>query len=241
MKGVVIAAGYGSRLRPLTSNTPKALVKIGGKSIITYPINALLAAGISDITVVVGYRGDEVTNYLEGLYPDLNFSYNEHYDGDNAVSVYAARSFVEDAPFVLAMGDHLISPSIVATLLSNSSLNRTLCVDAVATSESQVSDGTRVMTDSMGRIIEIGKDLQIWQSIDTGVFMMDGEVLDNIEYLMTHQGTKVSISELVGHMAGGGRHFRTCDVSGQFWADVDTTEDHDSVSDLLRGGIDYGL
>ena len=241
MKGVVIAAGYGSRLRPMTSRTPKALVKIGGKSIITYPINALRAAGISDLTVVVGYRADEITDYLAGLYPDLNFSYNEHYDGDNAVSVYAARSFLGHAPFVLAMGDHLISPSIVATLLSNSSINRTLCVDVVATSESQVSDGTRVMTDSMGRIVEIGKDLQNWQSIDTGVFLMDGEVLDNIEYLMTLQGTKVSISGLVGHMAGDGRHFRTCDVSGQFWADVDTAEDHASVSDLLGCGVDYGL
>ena len=239
MKGIIIAAGYGSRLRPLTSTTPKSLVEIGGKSIITYPIDAFITAGISDISIVVGYRADEITAYLEKLYPSLHFSYNEDYDGDNALSVYAARSFVGDDPFVLAMGDHLISPNIVTTLLSDSNLNRTLCVDSESINSSQVNDGTRVMADSMGRIIEIGKHLKDWQSIDTGVFMMDAEVLYNIKYLMKLKGKSVNISEVVQHMGDNGKHFQICDVSGQFWADVDTSEDHDSVSALLRGGYDY--
>ena len=241
MKGIIIAAGYGSRLRPLTSNTPKSLVEIDGKSIITYPIDALVAAGISDISIVVGYRANEITGYLKKHYPSLNFSYNEDYDGDNAVSVLAAQSFIGDDPFVLAMGDHLISPSIVTTLLSNRDINRVLCVDSESNSASQLNDGTRVMADSTGRIIEIGKELKDWQSIDTGVFMMDAEVLSNIKYLMKHNGTRVSISEVVQHMADTGRHFHICDVSGQFWADVDTAEDHDSVSNLLKGGYDYAL
>jgi len=58
---------------------------------------------------------------------------------------------------------------------------------------------------------------------------------------MKHNGTRVSISEVVQHMADTGRHFQICDVSGQFWADVDTAEDHDSVSNLLRRGYDYAL
>ena len=241
MKGIIIAAGYGSRLRPLTSDTPKSLVEIDGKSIITYPIDALVTAGITDISIVVGYRANEITGYLKKQYPSLNFSYNEDYDGDNALSVFAAHPFIGDDPFVLAMGDHLISPSIVTTLLSNRDINRTLCVDAESNNASQLSDGTRVMADSMGRIIEIGKELKDWQSIDTGVFMMDAEVLYNIKYLMKHNGKRVSISEVVQHMADTGRHFQVCDVSGQFWADVDTAEDHDSVSNLLRGGYDYDL
>jgi choline kinase len=149
MKGIIIAAGYGSRLKPLTANTPKSLVEIDGKPIITYPIDALVAAGISDISVVVGYRADVVKNNIENLYPSINFSYNKDYDGDNAISVFAARSFVGDDPFVLAMGDHLISSSLVTTLLSDSTINRTLCVDSESKNESQVNDGTRVMTDGV--------------------------------------------------------------------------------------------
>ena len=234
MKGIIIAAGYGSRLGPLTANTPKSLVEIDGKCIITYPIDALVTAGISDISIVVGYRADMIINYVEKLYPKINFSYNQDYDGDNAISVFAARSFIGDDPFVLTMGDHLINSSIVTTLLSDSIINRTLCVDSESNNPSQINDGTRVMADSEGRIIDIGKNIKNWQSIDTGVFMMGPEVLDNIQCLMNAKGTKVTISEVVQHMADNGRHFQTCDVSGQFWADVDTEEDHDSVSALLR-------
>ena len=97
------------------------------------------------------------------------------------------------------------------------------------------------MADSKGRIIEIGKDLKDWQSIDTGLFMMDSEVLDNIKHLMARQGKNVTISEVVQHMADNGRHFQTCDVSGQFWADVDTEEDRDSVSVLIKEGQGHDL
>ena len=64
--------------------------------------------------------------------------------------------------------------------------------------------------------------------------MMDAEVLDNISQLMVSKGKKVNISEVVQHMADNGRHFQICDVSGQFWADVDTEEDHNSVSTILK-------
>ena len=234
MKGIIIAAGYGSRLGSFTVNTPKSLVEIGGKCIITYPIDALMEAGISDISIVIGYRGNEIVDYIEKIYPKINFSYNEDYDGDNALSIFAASSFIDNEPFVLTMGDHLISSSIVTTLLSESVITRTLCVDYKSSNTSQVSDATKVMTDSEGRIIKIGKDLKNWESIDTGVFMMDPEVLDNIEQLVVSKGKKVNISEVIQHMADNGRHFQTCDVSGQFWADVDTEEDHDSVSTILK-------
>ncbi len=234
MKGIIIAAGYGSRLGPLTAFTPKSLVEIGGKCIITYPIDALVEAGISDISIVVGYRGKLIKDYIEKIYPKINFSYNEDYDGENALSVFAASSFIDNEPFVLTMGDHLISPSIITTLLSKSVITRTLCVDTESTNTSQISDGTKVMADSEGRIIRIGKDIKNWQSIDTGVFMMDAEVLDNISQLMVSKGKKVNISEVVQHMADNGRHFQICDVSGQFWADVDTEEDHNSVSTILK-------
>ena len=234
MKGIIIAAGYRSRLGPLTAFTPKSLVEIGGKCIITYPIDALVKAGISDISIVVGYRGKLIKDYIEKIYPKINFSYNEDYDGENALSVFAASSFIDNEPFVLTMGDHLISPSIITTLLSKSVITRTLCVDTESTNTSQISDGTKVMADSEGRIIRIGKDIKNWQSIDTGVFMMDAEVLDNISHLMVSKGKKVNISEVVQHMADNGRHFQICDVSGQFLADVDTEEDHNSVSTILK-------
>jgi CDP-L-myo-inositol myo-inositolphosphotransferase len=86
----------------------------------------------------------------------------------------------------------------------------------------------------MGQIIDIGKSLENWQFIDTGVFLMDREVIDTIKYLKTQQGTKVSISEVVKYMADIRKPFKICDVTGEFWADVDTVEDYYSVRKLLK-------
>ena len=103
MKGVILAAGFGGRLRPLTLSTPKVLLEIGGQSLISYPFEAMRAAGIDDIGVVVGYRADEVSEYVQDMYPGVTIIHNEHYDGGNAISIYAAREFVSDEPFVLCM------------------------------------------------------------------------------------------------------------------------------------------
>ena len=234
MKAIVLAAGYGKRLYPLTVTTPKALLEMGSGPMISYPINALLTAGITDITVVVGYKSDDLVVFLKKLYPAISFCLNDQYDGDNAISIYAVRSYVKDDPFILVMGDHMISPQIVETLLSNSNNQRSLCVDSAPTNPSQVNDGTKVIVDSKGQIIDIGKSLENWNFIDTGVFLMDREVIDTIKYLKIQQGTKVSISEVVKYMADIGKPFKICDVTGEFWADVDTVEDYYSVRKLLK-------
>ena len=239
MKGVIIAAGYGRRLEPLGKNVAKALVQVNGKAIITYPIDAFLAAGITEISIVLGYRGDDVRFYIEKLYPNVEYCYNNNYDGNNALSVNAASSFTDGQSFVLAMGDHIINTSIVKTLLTESKIGRTLCTDSKSKYSFQIDDGTKVVTDLDGRIVEIGKDLTSWQCVDTGVFMLGQEVLDCIKYLIKHDGDKTDLSSVVRHMAKEDKHFQICDVSGQFWGDVDTVEDHEAISNILKQGNGY--
>jgi dTDP-glucose pyrophosphorylase len=63
MQAIVPAAGEGTRLRPLTTDRPKGLVAVAGKPILTHCFESLLAAGIDDIVVVVGYRGDDIVDH----------------------------------------------------------------------------------------------------------------------------------------------------------------------------------
>jgi choline kinase len=234
MKGVILAAGDGGRLRPLTG-TPKALIKVGGLSLIEYPLAALAAAGVSDIAIVVGYQADRLCHELSELHPDLSFVFNEDYDEGNAISLYAARDFVQDDSFFLCMADHPICPDIPIRMVSGS-LGETcvLGVDGQAWHSSQIGDATRVLTES-GVILEIGKQLDIWNGVDTGVFNMTSDVFPAIEELMRVHDMDVGISDVVRCMAAGGQPFMACDVSGLFWADVDTPEDFESVDTLLRG------
>ena len=233
MKGIVLAAGDGGRLRTLTFDTPKVLLDLGGHPLIHYPLNALRLAGISEVAVVVGYQAGKIGDALAVRYPEVRLIYNEHYDDGNALSVGVAREFVGDDPFVLCMGDHPISPEIVESLLSHPWDGCILCIDPKAVHPAQLNDATRVLVDQHGLIDRIGKDLKVWSAIDTGVFKMTQEVFSVIDYLVSRQGGDVGISDVVRHMGAAGQPFATCDVTGSFWSDVDTADDYAAVVSLL--------
>ena len=234
MKGVILAAGYGGRLRPLTLDTPKVLLEIGGRPLIHYSVDALSATGISEIAVVVGHQAQKIRDVLSETHPELTLIYNERYHGDNALSVYAARSFVMGEPFMVCMGDHPVSPEILQSLSYDRRDGSVLCVDRGPWHTSQTNDATRVLVDSRGYIASIGKQLGAWNAIDTGVFKMTEEVFPAVEGLMESRGTRVGITDMVTAMGEGGRPFATCDVTGMFWADVDTLQDYHSVESLVR-------
>ena len=234
MKGVILAAGEGGRLRPLTLDRPKVLLDIAGHPLIHYPLEAFGAAGVLEIAVVVGYQSDKVLEALLESHPNVTFIHNDYSGGGNAHSLYAARSFVEGDPFVVCMGDHPISSQIVQRLLSGCWDGCVLCIDRAAWLSSQQNDATRVELDSCDHVAAIGKALEVWNAVDTGVFRMTQDVFPVIERLMEAQGPMVTITDLVISMAGRGEPFATCDVTGLFWADVDTPEDYLSVDSLLR-------
>ncbi len=235
MKGIILAAGDGGRLRPLTLKTPKVLLELAEQPLINYPLDALMSAGISDIAIVVGYMNGAVEEALKLSYPSLAYVYNDHYDdGGNAMSIYAARSFIGDSSFVVCMGDHVISLSIISTLLSQNYKGCALCVDFRADHSSQLDDATRVSVGDDGYIVNLGKEIEVWDCIDTGVFQMTSDVFAATEALMVDKGVDVSITDLVLRSGSMGNPFATCDVTGSFWADVDTIEDLHSVDRLLR-------
>lgn len=94
-KAIIIAAGFGSRMVPVTLDTPKPLVKVNGVRIIDTLIDALLAQDISNITVVVGYKKEKFQELLE-KYPTLKFIENPIYNESNNISsVYYARDIID--------------------------------------------------------------------------------------------------------------------------------------------------
>ncbi len=132
-KGIILAAGDGDRLGSLTAIRPKVLLPVNGKEqLIRYPIEALVAAGVSNIAIVVGYLGDSVIEALgngDDFGVRLQYVYNSDYLGGNAISVYKAREWVQEEPVILCMGDHVIDGEIVKRLLDRQTVNETLCVD----------------------------------------------------------------------------------------------------------------
>lgn len=232
-KGVVLAAGDGGRLRVLSPTRPKVLLPVRGKPLICHPIEALATAGIREIAVVIGYRGGQVRTALgDGSRFGVRLDYilNSDYHGGNAISVKKVKSWAAGEPFVLCMGDHIIEPGFVSRLLDKSAIADTLCVDFAPAGHHQLVEATKVVLDSSGCIKRIGKGLAYWNAIDTGVFLLTEKFLDAIGELIPVLGIDIEISDVIRLLVGSDYRFATCDVSGCFWADVDTEEDLNFVT-----------
>jgi glucose-1-phosphate thymidylyltransferase len=102
MKAVIPLAGKGTRLRPHTYLTPKPLLRVGGKPVMSYILDDLQELGIEEIVFVIGYLGDVVKEYMAREYPDIRPEYvvQEVQDG-TAGAVKLAEPFVQDEMLIL--------------------------------------------------------------------------------------------------------------------------------------------
>src|SRR5439155_20891660 len=111
-RAVLLAAGRGTRMRELTADLPKPMIKVRGKPVLLHIIEGLQAAGIKNFLIVVGYHGDAVRSYFsDGTCFGLQIKYATQVvqDGTGRV-VDLARDFVDQSPFVLSYGDILVDP-----------------------------------------------------------------------------------------------------------------------------------
>src|SRR5437899_68437 len=111
-KAVLLAAGRGTRMRELTAELPKPMIKVRGKPILLHIVEGLQAAGIKNFLIIVGYHGDAVRSYFDdGTCFGLQIKYATQVvqDGTGRV-VDLARDFVDQSPFVLSYGDILVDP-----------------------------------------------------------------------------------------------------------------------------------
>lgn len=101
-----MAAGFGNRMKPVTLNTPKPLIKVNGKRMIDTIIDGLHKNGIDEIYLVVGYLSEKFQELLE-KYPNLNFIKNPYYDTCNNISsLYVSRNLISNA--IILDGDQII-------------------------------------------------------------------------------------------------------------------------------------
>lgn len=242
MKGVILAAGFGARLDPLTRDRPKPLVPLLERPLIDYTIEAFVQCGFTELGVILGHNGRVLQHYLGdgsryGL--AIHCLHNHLYPRGNATSILAARDFVGQEPFVVSMSDHLISPQILSTLLSHIHIadHSVLCVDFEAKAAPLLNDATKVWLARDGYVVRIGKGLKRWHAVDVGVFLFQPRILDHIVEMLHHCDGPYTITRAVRRMIAHGDRLGTCDVSGHFWLDIDTWEDLIYARKVLRIGL----
>lgn len=145
-RAIFLAAGMGTRMRPLTINTPKPMVRVHGKRIIETILEAVTATGINEIWIVRGYLGEEF-ELLKTKYPNIHFIENEVYNGTGTISsVYRVRDLLENA-YVLESDLVVNNPSVIKKYHWRS--------DYLGAKVDETDDWY-LRTDNEGTIVDIG-------------------------------------------------------------------------------------
>ena len=157
VKAIILSAGQGRRLLPLTENTPKCLLLVAEKPVLAWQIDALLAVGVDDITIVAGFQVGLIEELLlrhYADYPRIKVLFNPFFEvADNLASCWIART-VMDSDFLLLNGDTVIASALLAQVLNSESAPITLSVDYKDTYD---ADDMKVQLNADGRVKQVSK------------------------------------------------------------------------------------
>jgi choline kinase len=157
MKAIILAAGVSRRLYPLTYDTPKCLLEVGGRPIIDFQMGALRKAGISKTIIVVGYFKEKLIEHIQGEYPDFDTTFitNEHFfETNTAYSLYLCRKEFQDSEIFLMNADVLYPDELLERLMASSHEN-VMAVDVKECGREEV----KVIAGSDDKLVAIGKEL----------------------------------------------------------------------------------
>ena len=241
MKAVILAAGIASRLRPLTNNTPKCLLKIAGKRILEQAIENLVANGLTDIIVVTGYLENQIRDYVTERFPNLDIQYihNEVYATTNNIySLGLVQEAVGKHPMLMMDSDIVFDPRIIGELL-RSGYENCLALKRHAVQDEEI----KVKADARGRVLEISKEVNpdeaIGESIGIELFgdgMLEG-LFRIIERKVKREGNvnqfyEAAFQELINE----GQDLFVVDTTRYFCMEIDTPDDLRIAGELMQQG-----
>lgn len=184
MKAIIISAGKGERLYPLTKNTPKSLLEVGnGLTLLETQLHSLSANNIKDIVIITGFKAEQIEAKVKEYQKDLNITtvFNPFFDiSNNLLSVWMARHHMT-SDFISINGDDIFNESVIANLLK-SQHDITMVID-----EKKAYDD-----DDMKVIHQNGEVLEVSKKIDPA--KANGESIGIIKY--SNKGPKIFVDML---------------------------------------------
>jgi len=223
---VILAAGLGARLATHGKGSPaKPLLPVHGVPLLLRTLHSVELAGCDHAVIVLGHQAVAIRRAIESAHKgrlELHYVINPSYRLQNGISVLCARLHVA-AEFILTMADHVFDETIMQIVRCNQppAGGATLCVDYKLDSIFDIDDATKVL-ERDGAVVAIGKNLEAYNCVDTGIFLCTPALMDAIEGVYRDTGD-ASLSEGVARLAAAGT-MRTLDVGDAFWQDVDTPE-----------------
>lgn len=234
MKAVLLAAGLGTRLRPITNEVPKCMVPVNGMPIIEKQILNLVENGVEDIYVVAGYKREVLKSFLKEKYPFVHVIENDVYDTtNNMFSLYLAMDFVKGGEFLLMNSDVFHDANIEAGLINSKETNMVACEHGRYIEESMkitVNDGT---------ITHISKQISPEDAYATSIDVYKiGVEAGNILFdmcidIIENQGNRNSWTEVALDQIFSKIDFYPYKIEGR-WFEIDNHDDLAAAEELFK-------
>lgn len=229
MQAVILSAGQGRRLLPLTADRPKCLIDLHGKTLLQWQLDALLAAGVGPITVVTGYASEAVEAVIAAHYAGqaVQVQFNPFFQvADNLGSCWIARAAFA-GELLLLNGDTVFEPAIVQRLLAAAPAPIRLTIDRKANYD---DDDMKVIVEG-ARLLRIGKHLPV-DAVDAesiGLLRFGADGARHFQAaaeraLREPDGLRWWYLSVIDRLADEGL-VETCSIQGLHWAEVDFPRD----------------
>jgi len=221
-KAVLLAAGRGTRMRDLTADVPKPMIKVRGKPILLHIVEGLQSAGIKDFLIIIGYHGEMVREYFgDGTCFGLRISYATQtvQDGTGRV-VELAREFVGTDPFILGYGDILIDSKNYQRLIV---LNEETEAIVTVKRNEDVSKGGAVFVNEAMEVTDVrekakpGEPTSKWYN--AGIYCFRPSIFQFTAKLQPSPRGEYELTDAIRALAQSGKKVQAIELEGE-WADV---------------------
>lgn len=248
MRGLIVAAGRGSRMEPFTARQPKCLLPMAGRPLLAHTVDNLRAAGCEEIIVVVGYRAESI------CIPDIVRVVNRDYHSHNILhSLMKARAYLE-GPLMIAYADIWVEPTIYRAL-ARADGDLVIAVDRdwrayyEGRTAHPISEAEKVHYDSSGRALRLGKSLHcspphgiacgeflgLWRMSAEGThrFRTAFEELDvrlrpEQPFQTATRWSAAYVTDMLQELIDRGSEIPCCFVD-RGWAELDTWQDYERL------------
>ncbi|MCJ7506537.1 sugar phosphate nucleotidyltransferase [Candidatus Bathyarchaeota archaeon] len=224
LKAVILAAGEGIRLRPLTDNRPKQLIPIAGTPILEHQIRSLAACGISEILLIVGTKKDSIQNYFgEGRSFGVRLSYTvQPAVLGTAHAIGMARDFVHDEKFLVLYGDIYVRDDAFKRVLESFEVDGSVAsMTVVPVSAPQFFGIAKIEQGYVKSLVEKPSSMpSVGNLANAGVFVFPPRIFEAIGKTSKSERGEFEITQSLNLLIEGGVQVRAVELEPGTWKDI---------------------